>query len=387
MIRNYLLIALRNFQRQKLFAFLNMFGLALGLASAILIFLYVSDELQYDVMHPHYKNTYRIGVTFTNREGQVFDNTTSPGYLSRQLKDTRPEVEQIARIDYIGYPTSLHHKETDKIILTEEIKWAEPDFNKVIWFDLLIGNEEKMFENHNTMVISETGAKRLFGDADPIGEVISVKHNFATSGREIDVLITGVYRDFPSNSHFKAKYLLNINAFREVVPDFNNYLEGSRFQNISFFENYVVLKPGADIKPIEETLQKLCEHMIQSDSATSAAGFKMTGFLTRMEDLHFDPKNLWENDSTRGDKTYLIIFSSVALLILLIACINYMNLATARSARRAREVGLRKSLGSKRSEIAKQFFYESFLMTIGSLILAMILVVIFLQPFNELAHK
>lgn len=387
MIRNYLLIALRNFQRQKLFAFLNMFGLALGLASAILIFLYVSDELQYDVMHPHFRDTYRLGVTFTNREGQVFDNTTSPGYLSRQLKETRPEVERIARVDYIGYPTSLHHKETDKIILTEEIKWAEPEFNKILWFDLLKGNEEKMFENHNTMVVSESGAKRLFGDTDPIGEVISVKHNFATNGREIDVVITGVYRDFPSNSHFKPKYLLNINAFREVVPDFDHYLEGSTFRNISFFENYLVLKPGADIKPLEESLQKLCEQMILSDSSTAAAGFKMTGFLTKMEDLHFDPKNLWENDSTRGDKTYLIIFSSVALLILLIACINYMNLATARSARRAREVGLRKSLGSKRTEIAKQFFYESFLMTIGSLLLAVILVVIFLQPFNDLAHK
>ncbi len=387
MIRNYLLIALRNFQRQKLFAFLNMFGLALGLASAILIFLYVSDELQYDVMHPHFRDTYRLGVTFTNREGQVFDNTTSPGYLSRQLKETRPEVERIARVDYIGYPTSLHHKETDKIILTEEIKWAEPEFNKVLWFDLLKGNEEKMFENHNTMVVSESGAKRLFGDTDPIGEVISVKHNFATNGREIDVVITGVYRDFPSNSHFKPKYLLNINAFREVVPDFDHYLEGSTFRNISFFENYLVLKPGADIKPLEESLQKLCEQMILSDSSTAAAGFKMTGFLTKVGDLHFDPKNLWENDSTRGDKTYLIIFSSVALLILLIACINYMNLATARSARRAREVGLRKSLGSKRTEIAKQFFYESFLMTIGSLLLAVILVVIFLQPFNDLAHK
>lgn len=127
--------------------------------------------------------------------------------------------------------------------------------------------------------------------------------------------------------------------------------------------------------------------MIQSDSATAAAGFKMSAFLTKLGDLHFDQKNLWENDSTRGDKTYLAIFSSVALLILLIACINYMNLATARSARRAREVGLRKSLGSKRREIAKQFFYESFLMTLGSLLIALLLVIIFLQPFNELAHK
>ena len=171
------------------------------------------------------------------------------------------------------------------------------------------------------------------------------------------------------------------------MPNFDNYLEGLRFQDISFFESYIVLKRGTEIKPLEESLKKLCDQMIQADSATAAAGFKMSAFMTKLEDLHFDPKNLWENDSTRGDKTYLAIFSSVALLILLIACINYMNLATARSARRAREVGLRKSLGSKRAEIAKQFFYESFLMTVGSLLIALLLVVVFLNPFNELAHK
>lgn len=387
MIRNYLLIAIRNFQRQKMFALLNMSGLALGLASAILIFLYVSDELQYDKIHPHYKNTYRVGVTFTNPQGQSNSNTFAPGYITRALKDTRPEVEEITRVDYIGYPTSIHHKATDKIILSEEIKWAEPGFDKIIWFKLLKGNQAKMFENNNSVVLSETGAKRMFGDADPIGEIITLKHNFATNGREIDVMVTGVYRDFPSNSHFKAKYLVNINAFRSVVPDFNQYLEGKNFQNISFFENYIVVTPGKDIKPLEDELSRLCAQMIENDSSVRAGGFKMTAFLTKVEDLHFDQNNLWENDSTRGDFSYLVIFSSVAILILLIACINYMNLATARSARRAKEVGLRKSLGSQRSQIAKQFFYESFLMTFGSLILSLLLVVIFIQPFNELAHK
>ena len=387
MIRNYLLIALRNFQRQKLFALLNIFGLGLGLASAILIFLYVSDELQYDIMHPHYKNTYRVGVTFTNPEGESNDNTTSPGRLTRALKDTRPEVIDITRINYIGYPTSLHHKKTDKIILTEEIKWAEPGFDKVLWFDLIKGNPEKMFETYNSMIISESGAEKMFGDADPIGEVVTIKHNFATNGREIDVIVTGIYRDFPSNSHFKPKYLVNMNALRSVVNDYDKYVEGSKFQDISFFENYIVVQPGSDIKPLEETLRKLSAEMIENDSAVNARGFKMAGFLTKIEDIHFDPKNLWENDGTRGDTSYLIIFSSVAFLILLIACINYMNLATARSARRAREVGLRKSLGSQRTQIAKQFFYESFLMTIASLVLAVILVIIFLQPFNDLAHK
>jgi putative ABC transport system permease protein len=387
MIRNYILIALRNFKRQKLFSILNMIGLALGLASAILIFLYVSDELQYDTMQPYFHDTYRVGCTFTNANGQNFDNTSTPGYWVKYLKETRSEVLKGTRVDYIGYPTSLHHKAKDKIILSEEIKWTEPGFDEIVAFDLLKGNRDKMFANPNSMIVSETGAKRLFGDDDPIGQIITVKHNWATRGKEIDVEVTGVYKDYPSNSHFKPKYILNINAMRSVVPDFNAYMEGTKFRDTEFFENYIVVKHGADMKPIETALAKVSNEMAQADSGFVAQGWKLKAFLTPLSDLHFDQKNLWENDNAQGDKKYLAIFSSVALLILVIACINYMNLATARSARRAKEVGLRKSLGSRRSEIAKQFFYESTLMTIGSLFLAVLLVVIFLQPFNQLAHK
>ena len=243
MIRNYLLIAIRNFQRQKFFALLNMFGLAIGLAAAILIFLYVTDELQYDIMHPHYRNTYRLGITFTNPEGQSFENNSAPGFFVKQLKEERSEVEDGIRIDYIGYPTSLHHKAADKIILTEKIKWAEPGFEKILHFKLLTGNRNKIFENVNTMVVSETGAKKLFGKSDPIGEVISVKHNFATDGKEIDVVVTGVFEDYPSNSHFKPDFILNVNALRAVVPNFDNYMQGTRFgDRIEFFESYIVLK-------------------------------------------------------------------------------------------------------------------------------------------------
>jgi putative ABC transport system permease protein len=388
MLRNYLLIALRNFKRQKLFSLINMFGLALGLASAIFIFLYVSDELSYDNMHPDYKNTYRVGSTFTNPDGQSFDNTVSPGFFIKYIRDNRSEVTHAVRISYIGYPTSLHDKAKDKIILTEEIKWAEPNFKEVLDFTLLKGNEEKIFDHYNTMVISETGAKRLFGKENPIGKTITVRHTWATRGQEIDVMVTGVYRDYPSNSHFKPKYLLNLYALRSVYGDkFNEFLEASRFgENTNFFENYIVLKPGADTKPLKATLDRLADQMIRTDSASTAAGWKFTTFLTKMSSMHFDPKNLWE-DNTKGDKTYLAIFSGIAILIMLIACINYMNLATARSVKRAKEVGLRKSFGSNRKEIAKQFFIESFLMTISSLVLATVLVILFLRPFNQLAHK
>jgi putative ABC transport system permease protein len=390
MIRNYVLIALRNFQRQKLFSILNMFGLALGLASAILIFLYVSDELRYDTMHPYFNNTYRVACRFTNKDGQTFDNTVAPGAFIKHLKDTRTEIVHASRVDYIGYPTSLHHKANDKIILTEEIKWAEPGFDSIIAFNLLKGNRRKMFSDYNTMVLSESGARKLFGSADPIGEIVTVKHNFATDGREIDVVVTGVYRDYPSNSHFKAHYILNVNALRNVIDDFTTYMEGKRFARnarMEFFENYIVLKPGSDIKPLEASLKALADQMVQTDSFLVANGWKFTPFLQKLSDLHFDQKNLWENDNTQGNLEYLTIFSAVAVLILVIACINYMNLATARSARRAKEVGLRKSLGSRRTEIAKQFFYESALMTIGSLLIAIVLVFALIQPFNQLAHK
>lgn len=389
MFRNYLLIASRNFKSQKLFTLLNMFGLALGLASSILIFLYVSDELRYDDMHPYYQDTYRIGTTWSNPDGRSFSNTESPGFFVRYLKDNRTEVTYATRIAYIGYPTSLNYKAKDKIILTEEIRWAEPNFTEVLAFDLLHGNQQKMFEQYNSMVMSETGAKKLFGNSDPIGQTVTLKHLWATQDREIDVVVTGVYRDYPSNSTFKPQFIVNINALRLVHPagHFDEFIEGSRFgEHTNFFENYIVLKPGADIRQINPILNKLADQMVRSDSGAMANGWKLAAFTTRMPDLHFDKDNLWEGN-TRGDKTYLTIFSIIAVLIMLIACINYMNLATARSIKRAKEVGLRKTFGSNRTGIAKQFFLESFLTTFGSLLIAIILVLFFLQPFNQLANK
>lgn len=390
MFRNYLLIALRNFNRQKLFSLLNIFCLALGLASAILIFLYVSDELRYDTMQPHYGNTYRVGTTFINPDGQRFENTVAPGFFMRYLKDNRSEILYTSRINNIGYPTSLNYKPTDKIVLTEKIVWAEPGFNKLLYFDLLKGDREKMFANFNSIVISETGASNLFGKEDPIGKVISLKHMFATRGQEVNVQVTGVYRDYPSNSHFKADYIINMNALRGIYGEhYAEYLEGTRFSQFTeFFESYIVLRPGADIKPINAVLNTLANQMLKSSSGVAPAGSKFEAYTIRLADIHFDSKNLWEdNSNTHGDRTYLTIFSIIAIMVMVIACINFTNLATARSVKRAKEVGLRKSFGGRRFEIASQFFLESFLMTICALVMSVLLVFIFLHPFNQIAHK
>ena len=390
MFRNYLLIALRNFKRQKLFSLLNIFGLALGLASAILIFLYVSDELRYDSMQPYYKDTYRVGTTFINPDGQRFDNTVAPGFFLRYLKDNRSEVLYTSRIDNIGYPTSLNYKPTDKIVLTEKIVWAEPGFEKLLYFDLLQGNKQKMFGEFNTIVISETGARNLFGKEDPMGKIISLKHIFSTQGKEVNVQVTGIYKDYPSNSHFKPDYIINMNALHSIYGEhFSEYQENTSFgQFTSFFESYIVLKPGTDIKSINAVLNTLANQMLKSSPGAAPNGAKFEGFTIKLADLHFDSKNLWEdNSNTHGDRVYLTIFSIIAITIIVIACINYTNLATARSVKRAKEVGLRKSFGGQRFEIATQFFLESFLMTICALLMSVLLVFIFLHPFNQIAHK
>jgi putative ABC transport system permease protein len=179
-----------------------------------------------------------------------------------------------------------------------------------------------------------------------------------------------------------------MNAMHAVHGEhFAEYMEAPNFgEHTEFFDSYIVLKPGADIKPINVILNKLAYQILQTDSASRASGAKFEGFTTKLADLHFDPKNQWENN-THGDKVYLAIFSVIAVMIMVIACINYTNLATARSVKRAKEVGLRKSFGSYRYEIAMQFFLESFLMVFCSLLLSVMLVFVFLHPFNQLAHK
>jgi putative ABC transport system permease protein len=387
MVKNYLIVTLRGFSKQRFFALLNMSGLALGIASAIFIFLYIKDELRYDKIHPFINDTYRIGAIFKNNDGRQIENTSSPGFWVKHLMNTRSEVLAGTRVDFIGYPTQLHIKSVDKIILTEQAKWVESNFHEILAFDLVKGNPKKILSKNSSMVISESGAIKLFGTLDPIGQIVSVRHPFVTQGKDIELEITGVYKDYPLSSHFKPHYIFNVNALRQVVKDFDNYMEGVRYQEVEFFENYVVLKHGTNYQSIDSTLKVFARDLGQFDSGFVARGWTLVPFLTKLSDIHFDQKNSWENDSPQGNKQYLLILGLVAILVLLIAAINYMNLATARSLRRAKEVGLRKSLGGTRFEIAIQFYCESLLMTIGALFIALVLVIVFLQPFNDITSK
>ena len=389
MLKNYLVIAFRSFKSQKGHTLLNLSGLSLGLASALCIFMYVNDELRYDTVYPGYGDIYAIGVSFYGSDGTVEHYPVVPGGWATRIKQDIPEVVATVKSDWFGYPTSLYHKAADKIILTEEIRWTGSDFGKVFPIKMVKGNLGNALLAPRSFLVSESGAKRLFGDEDPIDKQITVKHPFMGDGQEIELIVTGVYKDLPLNSHYRPMFIGNIEAMRQNFSQrdggFDRYYNSMTTQG-GFFTTYIRLSPGSETENLAVELDRLVEESSKSDSSLMANGGRIDFFMRSITDLHFDTATDWEFD-TKGDKQYLAIFTSVALLILLIACINYMNLATARSAKRAKEVGMRKALGGTRFELAWQFLLESGFMAVIALLMALVVAVLILPFFNTLSGK
>lgn len=388
MIKNYLRIAYRNFLKQKASTAINIFGLSLGLASAILIYLYIDSELTFDHYFDEHERLYVLGSEF-QQQGNTNHFTAVPGGWTSHLLETVPEIESITKIDWFGYPTTIHHKPSDKVVLSEDVRWVTRDFAKTLTIDLVSGNLTRALEHPGGLLISERASKLLFGDSDPMEQPITFRHPWIGNGAAIELVVTGVYKDFPANVHFHPMYLANAEAmkpnFSERENGFDNYFN-SMGLNGGFFPTYLKLKPGSNVDNLQKEIDRLAQQTEQSDSAFAAEGGKYRAHIRKLTDLHFDSQFSMEANS-RADKKYITVFSSVAVLILIIASINYMNLATARSGKRAKEVGMRKSLGGKRGELAGQFYLESLIMAIASALMAFLLVVLALPYFNTLSNK
>jgi putative ABC transport system permease protein len=251
------------------------------------------------------------------------------------------------------------------------------------------GNPDKVLDENNAILVSESGARKLFGSADPLNQIITFKHPFLGNNMEIQLLVTGVYKDFPANVHIRPHFLMNMMAVKPIFDQqpngFDNYYNSMNI-NGGFFPTYVKLAKGSSLDNLKLELARLNEASVKTDSAFQAQGNTMS-FITRpVRDVHFDEQFSWEF-SAKGNKKYLAIFSLVAVLILIIACINYMNLATARSAKRAKEVGMRKSMGSLRSDLAYQFIQESAIIAFVSFLLSILFVALLLPYFNDLSQK
>ena len=358
MFRNYLKIALRNIKRHKGYSFINIVGLAIGMACCILILLWVQDELSYDRFHENADDIYRViqDINFTDHS-TTWSITQGP--LGPSLKEDFPEIINATRITGRGLRLTYNVKSYDEVVVM-----ADGSLFEMFTFPLVKGDPATALSDPLSIVLSEEMAEKYFANEDPIGKTIKADNQW-------DFQVTGVMKNIPHNSHLQFDFLIPFIFGREL-----NYTV-DRWGN-SQFRTYVQLQKGVAAK---EIIQKISGYLFEKPTIEKDARLNLQP-LTR---IHLYSN--YEYDSAHGEIMYVTLFSLIAFFILLIACINFMNLATARSGNRAKEVGMRKVSGAHKTDIIKQFYGESILLAFIALLFAVTFVWLLLPVFNNLAAK
>jgi len=375
MLNYYLKTIIRSLFRNKFYSVINIVGLAIGITACILIMLYVQNELSYDKSFEKSDRIYRVNL-FSVSDNNTYKSPRSSPPLRNVIKDEIPEVEETVRVSRYWEPV-MQYK--DKVF--NETKWCfvDDNFFKVFSTSFIYGDPNTALVEPYTVVLTESTARRYFGDENPLGQVLSRKYNY-------DWTVTGVIKDFPENSHIQPDFLGSIKS--RPVNNSTNWIN-----NIIY--TYVLLKQGASNQDVDKKLEDVVkihvgpymkENMGVSLEEMNAKGDQYKWYTQALTKIHLDNEVLIGPESL-GNSSYLIIFSIIALFILVIACINYMNMSTARSVNRAKEVGLKKSLGSNRNKLVLQFLSESVFVTLIALALALALIKILLPAFNNLVDK
>lgn len=386
MLFNYLLLAIRNIRKQRGYAVVNTLGLAIGLAAALFIFLYVRHERTYDTYHPFADQTYRLGYHLEYKNGQTESYPATPAGWDNYIRDTYTGISAITSFTTAGMPASIFYDPLDKIVLTEDIIWAEQNLHEIISIPLVKGNASDPMKEMNSMLLSESAARELFGDEDPVNKIVDISHMFMTNGQKVNMMISGVFKDMPTNSHLRPKYILNILSLRPFIDDLQNLLDASMAEGEGrnfWTQSFIVCEDPSKIPAITEDLQKRADALIQRFNLD----FKFRPLVRKLTEVHFDQQIDWSISSKSADEKYIYVFISIAVLILVVACINYINLSTARSVTRAKEIGLRKTFGGIRWQLFGQFMLESFVLVLIATAMALLIVVLFLPQFNSLTSK
>nr|WP_293836332.1 ABC transporter permease [uncultured Arsenicibacter sp.] len=376
MFLNYIKIAWRNLIRNRTFSAINIVGLAIGLATCLLISLYVLDELSYDRFHAKADRIVRVIFRGSSSGGRINESTVMPP-VAQTLRRDYPEVLEATRLRDAGSPLISYGSKTFK---ESSIAFVDSNFTQVFTLPFVEGDPKTALIQPNTAVISETMARKYFGSANPMGHILTIK-SWNTS-----LKITGVMQDIPANSHFHKDMLIAMAGNQEAR---------SPSWMMSEYYTYLVLPDGYNYRQLEAKLPQVIEKYIgpqlQQGMGMSLAEFRRKGndiglYLQPLTDIHLYSDFAFDL-SAPGNRQYVYLFSVIAAFILIIACINFMNLSTAGSAKRAREVGIRKVLGSVRQSLASQFLIESMLLTAFALVLAYCLVLMALPAFNEFTGK
>lgn len=374
MLKNYLKIALRNLLNNKGYTAINIFGLGLGLATCLLIVLYVSDELSFDRHHRSADRLFRIAMEARNEKW-----AGTPGPVAAGIQSDFPEVESVTRVlKFSGMDRMLLEnrsgKEAKPFYETNGY-YADSTLFEVFTYDFKYGDAHHALSRPNTLVLSEQVAEKLFGDVDPVGKVIRVGLTFG----DFDYTVTGVYRN-NHKSHIDARFFLSMQNgdMGGWVVSQNNWA----MNNI--FHTYVKLRDGADPVAFESKLTPFLNRHGAAD--LKALGISKELFIQPVTEIYLK-SNIGNEIAPNGSMTYLYIFGSIAIFLLLIACINFMNLSTARSEKRAKEVGVRKVMGAVRHSLVYQFLGESMMLAVMALAIALLVVQLLLPYFNNLTGK
>ncbi len=370
MLYSYFRTALRSLLKNKVFSLLNILGLAIGMACCMIIFQYVTYEKSYDKFHPGYEDIYRVQYNNYKNGTIVFESAAAVPAVGKAMKENFPEV-----IDYsIAYPTSGIVTYKDRNFREAKIQLATPSWLTMFNWPLLRGDINTALEGPKKMVLTESSAKKYFGDEDPMG-----KHIFWSNGWfDQEYLITGIVKDVPNNSHVKFDMLASHASLREPSDGSSETAWGWYDHN-----TYVSLQPGTDPADFDK---RFADYLYSIRGENFEANNSLQEFLLQpITDIHLKSALLQESEpQENGDAQSVYFLGILAIFILVIAWVNYINLASAKSMERAKEVGVRKVLGAHKTQLIRQFIVESILVNLIGALLSLLIVLLALPYFNEL---
>ena len=378
MVRTYIRLAIRSLLKNKVFSFINIIGLAIGLTSCLLIGIYIVEELSYDKHQQLGDRLYHLG-TINTSEGTDTRSASAPSAMGPAMQREFPEIEATTRLmkAFEDDKTLLQNLEGNDVRSFYETQGylADSNFFQLFTYNFKEGNARTALANPTNVVLSEEIAKKLFGATSALGKTVHIKS--ATNG-EGDFQVAGVFIPSKNPSHIDARFFLSMQG-GEVGP----WVRGSTtLMNNNLFYNYFLLKPGTDPKKLEEKFVGFIERHAGNDLRASGRWRKQ--FLTPVKDIHLYSDS--ENSVTPGGSLrYLYILFSIALVTILIACVNFMNLSTARSSKRAVEIGVRKVLGAEKSSLVRQFLWEAIILSIISFLLSIGFTFLLLPTFEKIA--
>lgn len=374
-------IAWRNLLKSKMFSTINIVGLAAGLSCCMLICLYIRDELSYDTQHPDLERLYQVNTVFVRSDGEDKTAASSP-HLAAALRQEFAEIEATARLCglFVDDKTLLRHRVAggaDHIFYETGGYLVDSTFFDFFHYDFVEGNAHAALQGGNAIVLSEEIARKMFGSDPAVGKVVEVESNTNDKG---NYTVTGVFKPGKVPTHIDGRFFMSFAG--GALEAYTKSQTGMAGNNFMF--TYLKLLPGTDAKALEAKMPAFVEKYMRKD--LTAAGFDKKQLLTAVRDIHLGT-DMTHNVTANGSTTYLYILASIALFTLLIACINFMNLSTARASKRSAEIGIRKALGVQKTGLIKQFLNESLLFSTLAFVLALGLTAVFMPILEHVSGK